>query len=160
MHGAIDFRGQFASFFLGLFSFFFGPTLEEKEGIFILKVFFAFLHLHMQPNGQSGGCYIREFQSNSNVLYLINCGNKSKCFCVFYKFYFSFHNTEYKEVVPVLTNLILICCLMQLILHNINCKAALPTTFTAKAVPNMLSSVLTDVMQMLPSAVNHTHKKQ
>ena len=49
---------------------------------------------------------------------------------------------------------------MQLILHNINCKAALPTTFTAKAVPNMLSSVLTDVMQMLPSAVNHTHKKQ
>ena len=51
-------------------------------------------------------CYIREFQSNSNVLYLINCGNKSKCFCVFYKFYFSFHNTEYKEVVQVLTNLI------------------------------------------------------
>ena len=35
-------------------------------------------------------CYIREFQSNSNVLYLINCGNKSKCFCVFYKFYFSY----------------------------------------------------------------------
>ena len=35
-------------------------------------------------------CYIREFQSNSNVLYLINCGNKSKCFCVFYKFYYSF----------------------------------------------------------------------
>ena len=25
-------------------------------------------------------CYIREFQSNSNVLYLINCGNKSKSF--------------------------------------------------------------------------------
>ena len=49
---------------------------------------------------------------------------------------------------------------MQLMLHNLNSKAALPTTFTAKAVPNMLSSVLTDVMQMLPSAVNHTHKKQ
>ena len=48
---------------------------------------------------------------------------------------------------------------MQLMLHNINCLAALPTAFTAKAVPHMLSSVLTDVMQMLPSAVN-THKKQ
>ena len=35
-------------------------------------------------------CYIHEFQSNSNVLYLINCGNKSKWFCVFYKFYCSF----------------------------------------------------------------------
>ena len=31
-------------------------------------------------------------------------------------------------------------------------------SFTAKAVPNMLSSVLTDVMQMLPSAVN-THTR-
>ena len=30
-------------------------------------------------------------------------------------------------------------------------------SFTAKAVPHMLSSVLTDAMQMLPSAVNsHT----
>ena len=32
------------------------------------------------------GCYIREFQSNSNVLYLINCGNKSKCFLSFISF--------------------------------------------------------------------------
>ena len=34
-------------------------------------------------------------------------------------------------------------------------------SFTAKAVPNMLSSVLTDVMQMLPSAVNtHTESNK
>ena len=31
-------------------------------------------------------CYICEFQSNSNVLYLINCGNKSKCFLSFISF--------------------------------------------------------------------------
>ena len=30
-----------------------------------------------------GDCYIHEFQSNSNVLYLIICGNKSKCFVSF-----------------------------------------------------------------------------
>ena len=30
--------------------------------------------------------YIREFQSNSNVLYLINCGNKSKSFLSFISF--------------------------------------------------------------------------
>ena len=34
-------------------------------------------------------------------------------------------------------------------------------SFTAKAVPHMLSSVLTDVMQMLPSAVNtHTESNK
>ena len=73
-------------------------------------------------------------------------------------FYCSFHNTEYKEVVQVLTHLNSnLFYLMQLMLHNINCQAALPTIFTAKAVPHMLSSVLTDVMQMLPSTVNsHT----
>ena len=33
-----------------------------------------------------GQCYIHEFQSNSNVLYLINCGNKSKSFLSFISF--------------------------------------------------------------------------
>ena len=46
-------------------------------------------------------------------------------------------------------------------LHHINCLAALPTAFTAKAVPHMLSSVLTDALQMLPSVVNsHTKSKK
>ena len=90
-------------------------------------------------------CYIREFQSNSNVLYLINCGNKSKCFCVFYKFYFSFHNTEYKEVVQVLTILILICFSSVLLDAAYAAQYKLPSSFTnnftAKAVSHVLSSV-------------------
>ena len=47
---------------------------------------------------------------------------------------------------------------MQPMLHHINCQNSFTNSFTAKPVPHMLSSVLTDVMQMLPSAVN-THTK-
>ena len=38
------------------------------------------LSLSHALSGSLISCYICEFQSNSNVLYLINCGNKSKCF--------------------------------------------------------------------------------
>ena len=47
---------------------------------------------------------------------------------------------------------------MQLMLHNIKLLSSFTNSFTAKAVPHMLSSVLTEVMQMLPSAVN-THRE-
>ena len=43
---------------------------------------------------------------------------------------------------------------MQLMLPNIKLPSSFTNSFTAKAVSYMLSSVLTDVMQMLPSAVN------
>ena len=39
-------------------------------------------------------------------------------------------------------------------LHNIKLLSSFTNSFTAKAVPHMLSSVLADAMQMLPSAVN------
>ena len=39
-------------------------------------------------------------------------------------------------------------------LLNIKLLSSFTNSFTAKAVPHMLSSVLTDAMQMLPSAVN------
>ena len=49
---------------------------------------------------------------------------------------------------------------MQLMLHNIM-PSSFTNSFTAKAVPYMLSSVLTDVMQMLPSAANsHTESNK
>ena len=50
---------------------------------------------------------------------------------------------------------------MQLMLHNIKLLNSFTNSFTAKAVPHMLSSVLTDVMHMLPSAVNsHTESNK
>ena len=103
-------------------------------------------------------CYIREFQSNSNVLYLINCGNKSKCFCVFFKFYFSFTTQSTSSYISK-TNLFY-SVLPSHVAYAPQYKllSSFTNNFTAKAVPNMLSSVLTDVMQMLPSAVN-THTR-
>ena len=44
--------------------------------------------------------------------------------------------------------------LVQLMLHNIKLLSSFTNSFTSKAVPHMLSSVLTDAMQRLPSAVN------
>ena len=44
--------------------------------------------------------------------------------------------------------------LVQLMLHNIKLLSSFTNSFTGKAVPHMLSSVLTDAMQRLPSAVN------
>ena len=50
---------------------------------------------------------------------------------------------------------------MQLMLHNVKLLSSFTNSFTAKTVPYMLSSVLTDVMQMLPSAVNsHTESNK
>ena len=103
-------------------------------------------------------CYIRKFQSNSNVLYLINCGNKSKCFCVFYKFYCSFTTQSTSKLYQFLQYLFPSLLLHAAYAAQYKLLSSFTNSFTAKAVPNMLSSVLTDVMQMLPSAVN-THTR-
>ena len=44
--------------------------------------------------------------------------------------------------------------LMQLMLHNINCQAALPTALLLKLYFMCCHLYVTDAMQMLPSAVN------
>ena len=67
--------------------------------------------------------------------------------------------------VQVLTHLNLNCPLSILSNAAYAAQYKLPSSFTnsftAKAVPYMLSSVLTDVMQMLPSAVNsHTRSNK
>ena len=96
-------------------------------------------------------CYIREFQSNSNVLYLINCGNKSKSFLSFISFIVVFTTQSTSKLYKFLHT--------QSLLHaayaaQYKKPSSFTNSFTAKAVPHMLSSVLTDAMQMLPSAVN------
>ena len=99
---------------------------------------------------------ISRFQSNSNVLYLINCGNKSKCFLSFISF------------IVVSQHRVQVSCTSshtsQILFHaayaaRYKLPSSFTNSFTAKAVPHMLSSVLTDAVQMLPSAVNsHTEK--
>ena len=109
-----------------------------------------------RTEGGGGGfdCYIREFQSNSNVLYLINCGNKSKCFCVFYKFYCSLTTQSTSKLYKFSHKSIPIPAAYA---AQYELPSSFTNSFTAKVVPHMLSSVLTDAVQMLPSAVNsHT----
>ena len=99
-------------------------------------------------------CVISRFQSNSNVLYLINCGNKSKSFLSFISF------------IVVTQHRVQVSCTCSSTSNSLTDAAyaakykllsSFTNSFTTKAVPHMLSSVLTDVMQMLPSAVNsHT----
>ena len=109
---------------------------------------------------KSSQCYIREFQSNSNVWYLINCGNKSKCFCVFYKFYCSFTTQSTSKLYKFLQYLIPSPS-DAAYAAQYKLPSSFTYSFTAKAVPHMLSSVITDVMQMLPSAVNsHTESNK
>ena len=101
---------------------------------------------------------ISRFQSNSNVLYLINCGNKSKSFLSFISF------------IVVTQHRVQVSCTSSSTSNSLTDAAyaaqykllsSFTNSFTAKAVPHMLSSVLTDVMQMLPSAVNsHTESNK
>ena len=94
---------------------------------------------------------ISRFQSNSNVLYLINCGNKSKSFLSFISF------------IGVTQHRVQVSCTSSHTSQNLihaayaaqyKLLSSFTNSLTAKAVPHMLSSVLTDAMQMLPSAVN------
>ena len=93
-------------------------------------------------------CYIREFQSNSNVLYLINCGNKSKSFLSFISFIVvSQHRVQVSCTCSSTSNSLPDAAYAA----QYKLLSSFTNSFTAKAVPHMLSSVLTDVMQMLPS---------
>ena len=94
---------------------------------------------------------ISRFQSNSNVLYLINCGNKSKSFLSLISF------------IVVTQHRVQVSCTCSSTSNSLTDAAyaaqykllsSFTNSFTAKAVPHMLSSVLTDALQMLPSAVN------
>ena len=106
-------------------------------------------------------CVISRFRSNSNVLYLINCGNKSKSFLSFISFIVVSQHRVQVSCTSSHTSKSNLFSLMQLMLHNINCLISFTNSFTAKAVPHMLSCVLTDAMQMLPSTVNsHTKSKK
>ena len=89
------------------------------------------------------------------MLYLIYCGNKSKSFLSFISFIVvSQHRVQVSHTSSyTLQDLPHAAYAAQYQLPN-----SFTNSFTAKAVPHMLSSVLTDVMQMLPSAVN-THTK-
>ena len=101
---------------------------------------------------------ISRFQSNSNVLYLINCGNKSKSFLSFISFIVGSQHRVQVSCTSSHTN--------QNLIHAAYAApykllSSFTNSFTAKAVPHMLSSVLTDAMQMLPSAVNsHTESNK
>ena len=99
---------------------------------------------------------ISRFQSNSNVLYLINCGNKSKCFLSFISFIVV---TQHR--VPVSCTSSYTPKISTDAAYAAQYKLLSSFTNSFKAVPHMLSSVLTDAMQMLPSAVNsHTESNK
>ena len=77
---------------------------------------------------------------------------------VFYKFYCSY---THRVQVSCTSSPSISLSDMQLMLHNIKMPNSVTNKFTAKAVPHVLSSVLTDAMQMLPSAVNsHTESNK
>ena len=101
---------------------------------------------------------ISRFQSNSNVLYLINCGNKSKSFLSFISFIVvSQHRVQVSCTSSYTSNSLTDAAYAA----QYKLLSSFTNSFTAKAVPHMLSSVLTDVMQMLPSAVNtHTESNK
>ena len=94
---------------------------------------------------------ISRFQSNSNVLYLINCGNKSKSFLSFISFIVVSQHRVQVSCTSSYTPKILIHAAYA---AQYKLLSSFTNSFTDKAVPYMLSSVLTDVMQMLPSAVS------
>ena len=101
---------------------------------------------------------ISRFQGNSNVFYLISCGNKSKNFSVFYKFYCSFTTQSTSKLYKFSQYLHLTHAAYA---AQYKLPSSFTNSFTAKAVPHMLSSVLTNALQMLPSAVNsHTKSKK
>ena len=79
-------------------------------------------------------------------------------FSVFYKFYCSFTTQNTRKLYKLSQYLILIHAAYA---AHYKLPTSFTNSFTAKAVPHMLSSVLTDAMQMLPSAVNtHTKSKK
>ena len=99
---------------------------------------------------------ISRFQSNSNVLYLINCGNKSKSFLSFISFILvTQHRVQVSCTSSSTSNFSFFFHAAYAAQYKL--LSSFTNSFTAKAVPHMLSSVLTDAVQMLPSAVNsHT----
>ena len=119
------------------------PCIERvnrfKENCWPKKqVFISTEHFNNDPSAKKSACYIlrahpndplerpfqndpviSRFQSNSNVLYLINCGNKSKGFLSFISFIVvSQHRVQVSCTSSYKSNLF---SLMQLMLHNINC---------------------------------------
>ena len=79
-------------------------------------------------------------------------------FSVFYKFYCSFQHRVQVSCTSSHTSQILTDAAYA---AQYKLPSSFINSFTAKAVPHMLSSVLTDVMQMLPSAVNsHTESNK
>ena len=102
-----------------------------------------------------GYCYI-QVPEQFKCLSLINCGNKSKCFLSFISFIAVSQHRVQVSCTSSHLNLIHAAYAAQYKLPS-----SFTNSFTAKAVPYMLSSVLTDAMQMLPSAVNsHTKSKK
>ena len=100
---------------------------------------------------------ISRFQSNSNVLYLINCGNKSKCFLSFISFIVVSQHRVQVSCTSSHTSQILVSPFDAAYAAQYKLLSSFTYSFTVKAVPHVLASVLTDAMQMLPSAVNsHT----
>ena len=79
-------------------------------------------------------------------------------FSVFYKFYCSYTTQSTSKLYRFSQYLILPHAAYA---AQYKLPSSFTNSFTAKAVPHMLSSVLTDAMQMLPSAVNsHTKSKK
>ena len=101
---------------------------------------------------------ISRFQSNSNVSIVINCGNKSKSFLSFISFIVvSQHRVQVSCTSSNTSNSLSFFFPDAAYAAQYKLLSSFTNSFTAKAVPHMLSSVLTDAMQMLPSAVNsHT----
>ena len=79
-------------------------------------------------------------------------------FSVFYKFYCSYTTQSTSKLYKFSQYPILFCAAYAAQYKLLN---SFTNSFTAKAVPHMLSFVLTDAMQMLPSAVNsHTESNK
>ena len=102
-------------------------------------------------------CYI-QVPEQFKCFTLINCGNKSKSFLSFISFIVV---SQHRVQVSCTSSHSIKSYLIQLVLltqAHYKLPSSFTNSFTAKAVPHMLSSVLTDALQMLPSAVN-SHSK-
>ena len=102
-------------------------------------------------------CYI-QVPEQFKCFTLINCGNKSKSFLSFISFIIV---SQHRVQVSCTSSHSIKSYLIQFVQvtqAHYKLLSSFTNSFTAKAVPHMLSSVLTDALQMLPSAVN-SHKK-
>ena len=105
-------------------------------------------------------CYI-QVPEQFKCFTLIGCGNKSKSVLSFISFIVvSQHRVQVSCTISHSIKSYLIQ-LVQFTQAHYKLSNSFTNGFTAKAAPHMLSSVLTDALQMLPSAVNiHTKIKK